>query len=115
MTEEDKLQRAVIKFLTLKSGNGRNFRFFHVPNGGLRNYRVARKFKLLGVRPGAPDLLLNFPGGITVEIELKTSMGRLTPAQKAWALKSKQLGFKHYVCRTLEAVEEVLRLHLVSG
>lgn len=61
-------------------------RLYHVPNGGKRNPREAKKFKAMGVRPGVPDLCLpvSRKGYHALYIELKKEKGRLTKSQKEW-------------------------------
>jgi len=61
---------------------------FAIPNGGLRDIRVARKLKAEGVKPGVPDIFLaardcnyKFRG---LFIEMKIINGRITPEQKEW-------------------------------
>jgi len=57
-------------------------RIFAIPNGGLRNKRVAIKLKAEGLRPGVPDL---FVPEWNLWIEMKrTKGGRLSADQKDW-------------------------------
>lgn len=58
---------------------------FAVPNGGLRNPRVAARLKAEGVKAGAPDLLLAEPRGpyVGMAIEMKrVGFGKLRRNQK---------------------------------
>lgn len=55
--------------------------FFHVPNGAKRSATEASRLKALGIVSGIPDLVLCFPKGRTVFIELKTEKGRKSETQ----------------------------------
>lgn len=52
----------------------------HIPNGGWRSPIEAAIFKSLGVRPGAPDLLV-VRAGQPLFLELKAPGRKLGPAQ----------------------------------
>jgi hypothetical protein len=54
--------------------------FCHLANGGARSKIEAAIFKGLGVRPGAPDLLV-IHAGQPLFLELKTPGRALSPAQ----------------------------------
>ena len=72
-----------------------------IPNGGLRDPRVAKKMKREGVKPGVPDLCLPVPrnGYNGVYIELKTERGRVTTVQKWWLARLREQGYVALVCR----------------
>lgn len=61
--------------------------FFHVPNGGHRDWREAAKFKRMGVRPGVPDLVVPVARkgyhGLFLEVK-RTQGGRLSDTQLFW-------------------------------
>jgi hypothetical protein len=54
--------------------------FCHLANGGARTATEGAVFKALGVRPGAPDLLI-VRAGQALFIELKAPGRKLSPAQ----------------------------------
>jgi hypothetical protein len=54
--------------------------FCHIPNGGARTAIAGALFKALGVRPGAPDLLI-VRGGQPLFLELKAPGRKPSPAQ----------------------------------
>jgi hypothetical protein len=60
---------------------------FHVPNGGKRDGREAKRFEAEGVKSGVPDIILPVArnGYHSLAIELKRQKhGRTEPEQKAW-------------------------------
>ncbi len=81
-----------------------------IPNGG---YIMARKtvalLKAMGLRPGAPDWLLVWPGGWGL-IEWKADKGPLNDAQKALHPVLVTCGAPLAVCRSLVSLIEVLAL-----
>jgi len=97
---EDDLQRAVAYYLDI-----RGYIWFHPPNGGLRNKREAAKLKAMGVKSGVPDCVILDP---QIVIELKIKGNKTTSEQKKWLETFKALGWKAYVCRSLDEVREIL-------
>jgi hypothetical protein len=77
--QEDKLQRAVFKFLA--AAKRRDVLCFHVPNGGYRTTVEGALLKGLGVVAGIPDVLCVYQGRLFA-LELKTLDGVLSDAQK---------------------------------
>jgi hypothetical protein len=77
---EDSLQRALAAYLDLALPH--DACWFAVPNGGARSKKEAAILAGLGVKPGAPDILV-FWGGRAFAIELKAPRGRVSPAQEA--------------------------------
>ena len=66
-----------------------------IPNGGLRNIRVAMKLKSEGVKSGVPDICLPFPMGNFhgLYIEMKSPKGRISPAQEWWLDSLTSVGY----------------------
>ena len=56
ITKESQFQECVAKLL-----DSLGLFWCHVPNGGLRNKRVAAQLKRQGVKPGVPDVLIFEP------------------------------------------------------
>jgi hypothetical protein len=77
---EQQEHRAVVQHLQARAARGTYW--FHPANGGARSKSEGAIFKGLGVRAGTPDLIL-IRGGRTYGLELKSSTGRLSPAQIA--------------------------------
>lgn len=80
-------------------------RTFHCPNGGLRNKREASRLKLMGVKPGVPDLIslrgnVNYCGIVQ---ELKDEDGVLSEDQKKMLKYFKEIGFACYTPYSLDA------------
>jgi VRR-NUC domain len=75
---EQQLQRAVLDHLRWRAR--RDAWWTHIPNGGARSPIEAAIFKALGVRAGAPDLLI-VADGRPLFIELKAVGRKLSPAQ----------------------------------
>ena len=77
---------------------------FAVPNGHKRNIVTAVKLKKEGVVAGVSDLILLVPNktyhGLC--IEMKMGKGKQTELQKEFQSDVEQMGYKYYVCRTLE-------------
>ena len=81
-----------------------------IPNGG---YVMAPKtvalLKAMGLRPGAPDWLLVWPGGWGL-VEFKADKGPLSPAQMALHPVLSACGAPLAICRSLDSLVLVLRL-----
>src|ERR1700730_1560192 len=85
--------------------------FFHIPNGGYRDYREAAKLKRMGVQAGIPDLMIPIPNGIyhSLYIELKRiKCGKISDVQKYWLDILNKYGHKAIVCYGAnEAIKEI--------
>ena len=53
----------------------------------------------MGLKAGVPDLVLEFPQGKMVYLEIKTDKGRLSDSQKIWQNISRVLNTPHYVIK----------------
>lgn len=87
---EDQIQIALIKWLREVYPD---VCVFHIPNGGLRNKREAKKLKDMGVLAGVSDLF--FPD-LSIWLELKNEKGKLTKDQKSFLHDRENLG--DYIC-----------------
>lgn len=93
--------------------------WFHPMNEGKRGPMARADFALGGGLAGLPDWQLSWvsiidPGrfgiGLSVLfIELKSTKGRLSPAQQAFKERVLALGHHWALCRTLEQVQAALR------
>ena len=94
---EHQLQVALIEYLAYAARP--EIYYFAIPNGGLRNVRVAMKLRNEGTRRGSPDLCFLLPRGRVGWMELKTRKGALSPEQKHFQAKCAELGHWHRVIR----------------
>ena len=76
----------------------------HVPNGGGRTAIEAAIFKALGVRPGAPDLLI-VRAGQALFMELKAPGRKLSPSQMECHTELKRAGA---VVETVDNIDDAL-------
>ena len=67
------------------------------------------RFRRLGMRGGAPDLIVAVPGGGTGWVEFKAGRGRLSSAQADWADALHRLGHNHKVVRDMDGLVAMLR------
>jgi hypothetical protein len=79
LVSEDQIQESILGWLELVLPDAI---VFHVPNGGGRSKPEAAKLKRMGVKPGVPDLEVILPDGLTVRLEVKTAIGRLSVDQQ---------------------------------
>lgn len=106
--KEDQLHMAVEQMLFARLRNKDVF-WFHPANGGARNPREGRKFKMMGVKAGVADIVFMLPDGRVACIELKTKTGRQTDPQKDFEAICRTLGVPYEICRSVEDVEKVLK------
>jgi VRR-NUC domain len=76
---EQQIQRAVFEHLRTRGAPG--IFAWHPFSGGLRSKLEAAIYKGLGARAGLPDVMILHRGKLSC-IELKTTTGRLSPAQE---------------------------------
>lgn len=106
ISPESALQRSVIRYLSFALPKHEAI-YFAVPNGGLRDVRVAQHLKAEGLTPGVADIMIIWRGR-AIGIELKAEKGRLSENQKAWADQFTLAGGVYKVCRSIEEVEDFL-------
>lgn len=96
-------QRALFEW-ALKTQKHIYAHMFHIPNGGKRDVRVARKLKLEGVKAGVPDIFLALPNGkyhgMFIEMKAtKEHASALTPPQKEWLARLNEAGYFAVRCK----------------
>ena len=102
--EEHYLQVAIHDLLTYEM-------IFHfaVPNGELRNIRVASRLKSEGVLAGVSDLILVLPKRI-VFVEIKNgTKGRQSDAQKSFQNIVESLGFEYEIWKNIEQCQAFIK------
>ena len=116
ITKESDIQIACNQLLNYMA-NTYYFRHFHVPNEGKRSISYHAKMKKMGLRSGCPDIIIEYPQGRVLYIELKTKKGRLSDNQKLWAVQSKALGTPHFIVKgglteCLDQIKEIIQKHI---
>tara|TARA_R110000782_G_scaffold90063_1_gene173075 strand:- start:23 stop:373 length:351 start_codon:yes stop_codon:yes gene_type:complete len=103
----------------LKSRNLSKLRFYHIPNQGIRSVKYKMLLYSMGLKPGCPDLILEFKNGKIVYIELKTKTGTLSRSQKIWQMFSNILKTPHYILKgeindLKKQLDEIITKHYKS-
>lgn len=112
--KESDLQRAVASFLNEQEKRRKTFTWFHTPNSIRTNKTQAYAHKAYGMRAGVPDCMI-FGKGKTIAIELKMPRNYLTPEQKLFHERLKNLDYPVYVVKSHNAdgavkqVEQILK------
>lgn len=87
---------------------------FAIPNGGLRDVRIARKLKSTGVLAGVPDLFIATPscgyGGAF--IEMKVGYNKPTPLQAEIIARLMNAGYAVSVQRTFDEFVDFVNTYL---
>jgi hypothetical protein len=99
--EESRIQQSCVKWFRLQWPG---YILFAIPNGGRRGKIEASIMKGEGVLAGTADLFLALPSkphhGLFIEI--KTEIGRQSPAQKDFEKRAVMSGYRYITCRSLE-------------
>ena len=101
---EDQVQMALVDYLdVMKNPAGDAVLYYHVPNGGMRNKRVAAGLKRIGTKRGVSDLVIAEPVGIYhgLYLEVKTKGGRMSSEQKVFKADVIKRGYAGAVCYTV--------------
>jgi len=109
--DEHKLQVAICKYLDLCG-----YEFFAIPNGGLRNIKVAAKLKQEGVKAGVADLFVALSNGKYhgLFIEVKVGKNRQQPNQKIFEQKVVENGYQYKVVRSIDEMIAVIREYRIE-
>ena len=105
---EAKIQSDIVKFLLPYRKAGK-LDFFSVPNEAAANPVRQGQLIAMGLRPGVSDLVLMFPKGRTVFVEVKNETGTQSPAQIAFEQKCHELGFEYVLVRSVEEVHRIVK------
>lgn len=103
---EYRLQKTVVQHLALRQKP--DVYYFAVPNGGGRSSpRTGAFLKAMGLRAGAPDLVV-LTAGRAHALELKSGKGRLSPAQREAAEEWEAAGGSFHVASTIDDALSIL-------
>ena len=94
--KESDIQIEVVEWLKSKQSEYR-MRFFSIPNEGQRKVWFLNKLVRMGLKSGVPDLVIEFPEGRMVYLEIKAEKGKLSETQQNWLKVSKVFHTPHYV------------------
>ena len=94
--KESDIQIDVVNWLKSKQSDYR-MRFFSIPNEGQRKVWFLNKLVRMGLKSGVPDLVIEFPQGRMVYLEIKAEKGKLSETQQNWLKVSKVFHTPHYV------------------
>ncbi len=109
---EHQIQAAFVEWCFLNRGRFLGLSMgFAVPNGGLRNKRVAEKLKAEGVRAGVLDWCLPVPIGkyCGLFIEFKAANRKLSNEQRNELLCLGGLGWETAVCHSTDAAIQTIK------
>lgn len=104
---EAQIQRAIVTWFNLALHP--NVAWCAIPNGGYRRRKEAQIMKGLGTVPGAPDLVLWFPPGKSLCLEVKTDDGRISESQYWFHAKLQWCGVPIEIVRNLDDAMDVCR------
>lgn len=93
-------------------------RLFAVPNGGRRDAVTGAKLKAEGVIAGVADLILLVPckGFGALLVEMKTSKGKQSQAQKEWQKDvTSRDEYKYVVCHSFDEFRGAVKEYLNYG
>ena len=113
---ESNLQIQCVKWFDLQYPNWSQF-LFHIRNGGsMKSAREGRKFKLMGVRKGVPDLFLSIPNDEFhgFYIELKKPGGKPSTEQVTSGLMLENLGYKFMIIDDIEVFMTEVKRYFIS-
>ena len=94
--KESDIQIEVVEWLKEQQKHYR-FRFFYCVNEGKRKVWYLHKLVRMGLKSGVPDLILEFPKGRMVYLEIKAEKGKLSETQQNWLKVSNLFHTPHYV------------------
>ncbi len=112
--KESDIQIDVVNWLKSKQSDYR-MRFFSIPNEGQRKVWFLNKLVRMGLKSGVPDLVIEFPQGRMVYLEIKAEKGKLSETQQNWLKVSNVFKTPHYIIKgsldaNLSLLEGVLAL-----
>ena len=108
---EDGEQQAVIEWAGIMSNaHPELLNLYHVPNEGKRSKAEGARQLRMGLRPGVPDLILDWPSGQYhgLRIEMKVKPNRTTKDQEEGLNRLAKAGYVVKVCYSAaEAIQTI--------
>lgn len=89
-------QQAVIEWVTYAQGRYPALKnLYHVPNEGKRSKATAGILASMGLKPGVPDLILDYPAGKYHGLRIEMKYGKNTPTeeQMEWLRRLQAAGY----------------------
>lgn len=105
MQKESVLQTSCVKWFRYQYPH---LIIYAVPNGGSRNIREAQRLKTEGVLAGVADLVIMFPQGKSLYIEMKIKGNKQTDNQKEFQKIAETLGHTYTVCYSFDEFKEII-------
>ena len=106
--DEHHLQVQMVKYLDLCG-----YDFFAVPNGGLRNVRVAAQLKAEGVKAGVADLFICMPNanyhGLFIEVKVGRNVQQ--PSQKKFESIVRSHGYQYKIVKSMDELVALLDVY----
>ncbi|TXG78056.1 VRR-NUC domain-containing protein [Candidatus Dojkabacteria bacterium] len=119
---EQQIQNAVMDWIRLQKFNFYLIKkrlslidyAWHTPNGGSRNIIEAKRLKDAGVLSGVPDITIAVPSRQfhAFYMELKSSKGKLSPAQIKFAHNMKSVGNYYCVAYSVNEAIEFIKAYM---
>ncbi len=101
-------EKQIQNLILLTFGTRHDMRLWRANVGAAR---IGRRVVRFGV-PGQADLTGILPGGIRLEIEVKTNVGQQTPEQKAYQRIIQRFGGVYVLARSVDDVWNAIGGHL---
>lgn len=80
--KESQIQHAIVGWLNAVLP--KQYRVYANANASRRTTTGRAANAVPGLRKGIPDITIRGPGGVSYDIEIKSSKGQLTPEQSEW-------------------------------
>ena len=114
---EHKEATALIKWRDLHLGKYPCLKkMIHIPNGGMRNMKVAKKLKAEGTKAGVSDYLLPVPRHYMhyhgLWVELKAGKNKPTALQYEWLNDMRDEGYAAFWCSGWEEATKIILAYL---
>lgn len=101
---EAEIQRSILRYL-----QSRGIYAFSVPNEAAGRSKISQmQLVTMGLKRGVADLVVLYPKGSVTFIEVKSSKGKQSDAQKSFEKRVQEHGLKYYVVRSVEEIANIL-------